>query len=116
MTETDPTALSAIDLAQAIAGRKLSSVEVMTAFLDRIDAINPRVNAIVSRVPRETLLAEAAEKDRVLKASGPLGALHGLPMAVKDLEDVRGLPNTQGSPLFRETIAETDSIMVARMR
>ncbi|HTI02022.1 MAG TPA: amidase, partial [Acidisoma sp.] len=47
---------------------------------------------------------------------GPLGALHGLPMAVKDLEDVRGLPNTQGSPLFRETIAETDSIMVARMR
>jgi amidase len=113
VTATD---LSATDLARAIATRKHSAVEVMTAFLDRIDAINPQVNAIVSRVDRGTLLAEAAEKDRILKAQGPMGALHGLPMAVKDLEDVRGLPTTQGSPLFRGTVAETDSIMVGRMR
>lgn len=113
MTLTD---LSAVDLARAIATRKYSAVEVMGAFLDRIDTINPQVNAIVSRVPRETLLAEAAEKDRILAAGGPMGALHGLPMAVKDLEDVRGLPNTQGSPLFQNTIAETDSIMVSRIR
>lgn len=110
------TELSAIDLARSIAERKLSAVDVMAAFLDRIDAINPEVNAIVSRVDRSTLLAEAAEKDRILAASGAMGALHGLPMAVKDLEDVRGLPNTQGSPLFQNTIAETDSIMVSRMR
>lgn len=111
-----PTELSATALAAAIADRKLSAVEVMTAFLDRIDAINPTVNAIVSRVPRAALLAEAAEKDRHLAAHGPMGVLHGLPIAVKDLEDVRGLPNTQGSPLFKDTVAEADSIMVGRMR
>ncbi|GAB0117212.1 amidase [Acidisoma sp. 7E03] len=111
-----PTELSATGLARAIADRKLSAVEVMTAFLDRIDAINPTVNAIVSRVPRTALLAEAAEKDRHLAAHGPMGALHGLPLGVKDLEDVRGLPNTQGSPLFKETVVEADSIMVGRMR
>jgi amidase len=111
-----PTDLSATDLARAIATRQHSAVAVMEAFLDRIDAINPIVNAIVSRVPRATLLAEAAEKDRILEAGGPMGALHGLPMAVKDLEDVRGLPTSQGSPLFRDTVAETDSIMVGRLR
>ena len=84
----------------------------MTAFLDRIDAINPRVNAIVSRVERPALLAQAAEYD----ARAPMGPLHGLPMAVKDLEAVAGLPNTQGSPLFRDHVAEADSLMVARLR
>jgi amidase len=116
MTTTDPTALSATALAAAIAARQVSAVEVMAAFLDRIDRINPGVNAIVSQVDRAVLMAEAAEKDRLLKAQGPLGALHGLPMAVKDLENAAGLPTTQGSPLFRDAVAEADSPMVARLR
>lgn len=116
MTETDPTALSATALTQEIAAGKRSAVSVMDAFLDRIDAVNPRVNAIVSRVDRQTLLAEAREQDEILRQSGPIGPLHGLPMAVKDLEDVVGLPTTQGSPLFRDHVATADSPMVARMR
>jgi amidase len=109
---TDPTTLSATELARRIAARDISCVAVMTAFLDRIDAINPRVNAIVSRVERPALLAQAAEYD----ARAPRGPLHGLPMAVKDLEAVAGLPTTQGSPLFRDHVAEADSLMVARLR
>ncbi len=109
---SDPTTLSATDLARRIAAREISCVDVMTAFLDRIDAINPSVNAIVSRVGRPALLAQAAEYD----AREPMGPLHGLPMAVKDLEAVAGLPNTQGSPLFRDHVAGADSLMVARLR
>ena len=98
MTDLDPTSLSATDLAQRIARREVSCTAVMTAFLDRIAAITPRVNAIVSRVGRPALLARAAEYDRC----EPKGPLHGLPFAVKDLEAVAGLPNTMGSPLFRD--------------
>jgi amidase len=112
LADVDPTALSATELARRIASRDISCVAVMTAFLDRIDAINPRVNAIVSRVERPALLAQAAEYD----ACAPMGPLHGLPMAVKDLEAVAGLPNTQGSPLFRDHVAEADSLMVSRLR
>ncbi|MBW4022373.1 MAG: amidase [Proteobacteria bacterium] len=109
---TDPTTLSATDLAGRIARRDISCVAVMTAFLDRIDAVNPQVNAIVSRVDRAASLAQAAAYD----ARPSMGPLHGLPMAVKDLEAVAGLPFTQGSPLFRDHVAEADSIMVARLR
>ncbi len=84
----------------------------MTGFLDRIDAINPAVNAIVSRVERPTLLAQAEEYDQ----GEPRGPLHGLPFAVKDVEAVAGLPTTMGSPLLRNQIASADSIMVSRLR
>ena len=109
---TDPTRLSAIDLARAIATRAISCGEVMGAFLDRIDAVNPQVNAIVSRVDRAALLAQAASCD----SAGPMGPLHGLPFAVKDLEPVAGLPLTMGSPLFRDQVPEADSMMVSRLR
>lgn len=111
-----PTDLSAIALAAAIADRKFSATEVMTAFLDRIDDANPAVNAIVSRVDRASLMAEAREHDAILAQRGPIGPLHGLPMAVKDLEDVTGRPTTQGSPLFRDAIAQADGPMTARLR
>ena len=109
---SDLTRLSAIDLTRRVAAREVSCVEVMTAFLDHIDATNPSVNAIVSRVERPDLLAQAAALD-----GGPTrGPLHGLPFAVKDLEETAGLRSTQGSPLFRDHVPETDSIMVSRLR
>ena len=112
LPDLDPTQLSATELARRIAAREISCVTVMTAFLDRIDAVNPIVNAIVSRVGRPALLAQATEFD----IGEPRGPLHGLPFAVKDLEAVAGLPNTMGSPLFRDQIPTADSIMVARLR
>ncbi|GAB0114326.1 amidase [Acidisoma sp. C75] len=109
---TDPTALSATALVEAIATRRLSAAETMAAFLDRIERINPGVNALVSLRPRAALMAEAEAADR----QAGHGPLHGLPIAIKDLENAAGLPTTQGSPLFRDALAEADSPMVARLR
>ncbi len=108
--------MNAADLARAIRTRAVSCVEVMTAFLDRIDAFNPRVNAIVALQDRAGLLAQAREADARLAAGGPVGVLHGFPHAVKDLSPVRGMRFTQGSPIFRDTVAQVDALHVERLR
>ncbi len=110
------TALPAHRLAAMIAARKASSVEVTGAYLDRIARLNPSVNAIVGLQDRAGLLGQAAAADAAVAAGGPLGALHGLPHAVKDLAAVAGLPWTMGSPIFRDQVAKADGLMVERLR
>ncbi|MDP4004513.1 amidase [Methylobacterium sp. NEAU K] len=110
------TALGAVDLAAAIRGRVVSCVEVMRAYLERIHRLNPRVNAIVALRDDAGLLLEAEAADAALARGEIVGPLHGFPLAVKDLDAVRGLPFTQGSPIFADRIAETDTIMVSRLR
>ena len=102
----------ACDLVRAIATRRLTCVELMEATLDRIEAVNPVHNAIVALRPGAQLIAEAQAAD----TAGSSGPLHGLPMAVKDFEDVAGLPTTRGSPLLGQTPALADSVMAARLR
>ena len=109
---TDPTELSATELSKALANRTLTAESVMTAFLDRIEALNPSLNAIVSLRPREELLTEARQADN----SPRKGWLHGMPVAVKDLAAVKGLRTTYGSPLFADHIPPADDIVVGRMR
>jgi amidase len=84
----------------------------MAAYLDRIEAVNPRVNAIVTLLEPDVALRLADEAD----AAGPRGVLHGLPVAVKDLEDTAGMRTTYGSPLFASHVPETDSLLVERLR
>ena len=103
---------SACDLARAIATRRLSAAELMAATLDRIEALNPGHNAIVALRPRDELMAQARAAD----AEAIRGPLHGLPMAVKDLEDVAGLPTRKGSPLMSRAPVAVDSLMAARLR
>ena len=110
------TAMGAVDLAAAIRGRVVSCAEVMRAYLDRIHRLNPQVNAIVALRDDAALLREAEAADAALARGEVTGPLHGFPLAVKDLDAVRGLRFTQGSPIFADRIAETDSIMVARLR
>jgi amidase len=108
---------SARALAGAIRRRELSSVEVVGAFLDRIEAVDDRVNAITTRVPRAQVLAAAREADERLAAGQPVGPLHGLPIAVKDLMDVAGLPTTHGAVPYRDAPPATaDSRLAARLR
>jgi len=105
------------ELAAAIRERRLSSVEVVGAFLDRIDAVDNRINAVTTRVPRAEALAQAEAADRAVAAGQPLGPLHGLPIAVKDLMDVAGLPTTHGSaPFAGAPPATTDSLLAERLR
>src|SRR3954452_10999250 len=71
--------MGAVELSRAIHGRAISCVEVMTAFLDRIDSLNPRVNAIVALQGRDALIAEARRHDAQLAAHETVGPLHGFP-------------------------------------
>lgn len=85
---------------------------LMAATLARIAEANPGLNAIVSLRDADALMDEARAVD-----AGPWrGALHGLPVAIKDLADAAGLPTSQGSPLFAGQVAQADSLHVARMR
>ncbi len=103
-------------LAAAIRSKKVSCVEVMTAYLDHIDTLNPKVNAIVALQDRAGLLAQARDRDAALARGEAIGALHGFPQAVKDLAPVKGIRTTQGSPIFKDNVPAADSAMVARLR
>jgi amidase len=106
---------SATGLAAAIRGRDVSCVEVMEAHLDRIEAVNPLVNAIVT-LDAELGLREAAAADAKLARAEAPGPLHGLPMAIKDLEDTAGMRTTYGSPIYRDHVPARDTLMVSRLR
>ena len=96
--------------------RALSAVEVMRAFLAQIERVNPHVNAIVTLRPAGELLAEAAWADRRLAAGERPSALHGLPIAIKDLSLTRGLRTTFGSLVYRDFVPSTDELYVERIR
>jgi amidase len=103
-------------LAGAIATRKLSCVEVMNAYLDHIAALNPAANAIVALQDRGQLLAQARERDAQVARGEIMGPMHGLPHAVKDLQPVKGIRSTSGSPILKDFVPIADSLPVERMR
>src|SRR5215471_8719736 len=108
--------MDAVALRSAIHTRQVSCVEVMTAFLDHIERFNPKVNAIVALEDRSGLLKQAMERDAQLARGESMGPLHGLPHAVKDLQPVKGIRSTQGSPIFKDFVPAADSLMVDRLR
>src|SRR5690349_1218516 len=103
-------------LAQRVRARELSAREVVRSALDRIEELNERINAFV-HVDPEGALAAADAVDRRLVAGDEVGELAGVPLAVKDLEDVMGMPTTKGSALFAGSgPAKADSVLVERLR
>jgi amidase len=118
---TDPISeLDAHALSHAIHTRQLSCRDVMQAALARLDWLNPKLNAVINRVPHEVLFQQADARDADLvpgrTAQGSRGFMHGFPHAVKDTGHVAGLPTTMGSPLLAQAVAPEDSIYVARMK
>jgi amidase len=107
---------SARELAGLIHNRQISSREVMRAHLELIDRINPRVNAIVSKLPDEACFALADEADRRLARGDAVGPLHGLPIAFKDNQPAVGFPFTRGSRIFADDLPAEDSVVVERLR
>jgi amidase len=87
----------------------------MQAHLARIETVNPLLNAIVS-LDAELGLREAAAADVALGRDEASGSLHGLPMAIKDLEDTAGMRTTYGSPIYRDHVPTADTLMVSRLR
>jgi len=113
---SDICRLSAVELADKIRQRHLSARAVASAFLDRIEVVNPLVNAIVSLRERADILAEADGADAHLARGGEAGSLFGLPIAIKDLALTKGLRTTFGSPIFADFIPDVDDFFVERVR
>jgi amidase len=107
---------SARDLALQIRSRTVSARDVMTASLAQIDRLNPRLKAIVAKLDDEQCLKLADQADHALTNGGPIGPLHGLPTAFKDLEPAIGFPQTKGSPIYRDFMPHADSVLVERIR
>jgi amidase len=103
-------------LADAMSQGAISSVELVSACLDRIEELNPRYNAVVSLRPREDILADARKADEARRQGDGTGSLHGLPIAVKDISPAAGIRTTWGSPLFAGYVPLDDNLMVARLK
>jgi amidase len=88
--------MSALELAEAVRTRQVSSHEVIEAHLQRIEAVNPSINAVVI-VMAEQALRAAKAPDRMVAAGADLPLFHGVPFTVKENIDVAGTPTTQGS-------------------
>jgi len=102
------------DLAAMIRGQKISSREVMQAHLKQIARVNPKVNAIVTLVPEDQLMAQALAADEAVAKGNPAGPLHGLPVGVKDLNPTKGIRTTHGSPLHANDVPNFDCLLVER--
>jgi len=113
--DAEPWRMSAGDLARAIREKKLSSREVITSHLERIEAVNGELNAITD-VMADEALAAADKADRALAGSSDVGKLHGVPMTVKENIDLAGSPTTQGVPALAQAIPPIDAPRIAQLR
>ena len=101
----------ALELASLIARRDVTCVEVIDAHLARIDAVNPRLNAIV-RVLAESARAAAVAADKQVASRAALGPLHGVPITVKENIDMAGLPTTWGVKALAQAVVPMDAPIV----
>ena len=106
---------SASTLAHMILNREISAVEVVKAHLDRIEAVNHRLNAVVQIAP-ERALAEAETADRAVAREARVGPLHGVPVTIKDSLDTAGIITTWGTAGRKSFVPDSDAPVVARLR
>ncbi|MGC9270322.1 amidase [Acidiphilium sp.] len=110
-----PCDLAAVEARRLIGARQLSPVELVDSCIMRIEAVDHAVNAMVAR-DFERARAAAVTAEAAVMAGSALGALHGLPIAVKDLEDTAGLRTTYGSQMFRDHVPRVDQRVVTSLR
>ncbi|PKV97628.1 amidase [Amycolatopsis echigonensis] len=106
---------SAAGIAEELRAGRLSARELVELVLDRVDAVNPGVNAVVE-LRRESALRAADDADRALARGAQAGLLHGVPMTVKEGIRVAGMRSTWGDPAFADHVAERDAVVVSRLR
>ena len=106
--------LDATELARRIRAREVSPVEVVRAHLDRIAAVNPAINAIVT--PNERALDEAKHAEAAIMRGELRGPLHGVPITIKDCFDTAGMRTTRASKLFADHVPRADATAVARLK
>ena len=107
--------MDATEMAALIRSKQLSPVEVAQSHLDRIEVVNPKLNAILTLVAERALEAAKAAEAAVM-AGAELGPLHGVPFTAKDALDTAGVPTQRGSLIFKGRVPETDATGVARFK
>lgn len=112
---TEPCDLSAVEARRLIGRKALSPVELLESCLLRVEAVNPAVNAVVA-LDTDRARAAAREAEAAVARGDHLQPLHGLPVGIKDLEEVAGVRTTYGSTIFRDFVPDADCGMVARLR
>lgn len=113
--QTELCFLTATELANLLHTKQISAYEVVTAHLAQIERVNPQVNAIVT-LTAEQALEQAKQADEKIMRGESLGKLHGLPIAHKDLQNTKGIRTTFGSPIYKDNLPETDSLLVQRVK
>jgi amidase len=107
--------MTAREQAKLIADGEILSEELVNAHLDQIERVNPSVNAMVTLVA-ESALEQACEADMTRLAGENMGPLHGLPIAIKDLQNTKGILTTQGSPIYKDFVPDSDALIVERVK
>ena len=105
---------SAAEIARLIRARKISALDVLEHFLARVDRFNPALNAIVWQ-DRERARKRAREADAALAKGEVWGALHGVPMTIKESYTVAGSPTTWGDPALKDNVTGTSALAVERL-
>jgi aspartyl-tRNA(Asn)/glutamyl-tRNA(Gln) amidotransferase subunit A len=111
---SDLTALTLVEVSELVRRRKVSPVEVTTACLERIERLNPTLNAFIT-VMRDAALVRARVAEEQIQSGRWRGPLHGIPIALKDLFDTAGVKTTAGSRVFEHRVPERDAEVVRRL-
>jgi aspartyl-tRNA(Asn)/glutamyl-tRNA(Gln) amidotransferase subunit A len=111
----DPTALTIAEAGKRLAARELSSVNLTRAYLERIERLNPRVNAYIT-VTAEQALDQARALDAELASGRNRGPLHGVPIALKDNIDTAGIRTTAASAVYADRVPTEDAPVVTKLR
>ena len=107
--------MSAVELAQSIREKKVTSLEATENFFERIDRLDSQLHSYLT-LCRDQALADARAADEAVQRGSDLGPLHGVPISIKDLELTKGVTTTLGSALFRDRVPDMDSIVVERVK
>ena len=114
-TTNDLAWTPAYKLRAMISSREISPVEVTKAALDRVDKFNDKLNAFLTVIPEQALETARAAEQAVMNGE-ELGPLHGVPISIKDLEPMAGVRFTSGSLIYKDRVAQSDSLSVTRIK
>ena len=106
-----PYELSAAELARQIRGKKVGPVEAAQSLLERMDAVEPQLEAWV-RVDRETVLSDAKRRQDELDSGAEVGPLHGVPIGIKDIYNIAGIPTTAGSKVYADYVPDETAVTI----
>jgi len=113
-TDDELLSLTATQLAELIRNREISSEELTRRYLERIEQVNPKIRAVVALA--DDAVDRAREADAALAAGNPRGALHGVPMTIKDCFDTAGVVSTWGTVGRKDFVPSTDATVVRRLK